>query len=394
KAEVVAPRLEQLVVLQGNLAAKRPVKNITLRGLTFSYTDWTTPADGYADTQAAVTVPGDVRAEAATGCLLTNCIFTRLANYAVELGRGCQGDTVSHCEMFDLGAGGVRLGEPQPRSDPFEQNHSHVIADNHLHHLGLVFPPAVGVFILQSGSNQVAHNEIDHLFYTAISVGWTWGYQESPCRENIVEYNHLHDLGQAMLSDMGGVYTLGIQRGTIIRHNLIHDVESFTYGGWGLYTDEGSSDILLENNVVYHCKSAGFHQHYGRENVIRNNIFAFNREFQLMRTRNEDHPSFLFTNNIVFFDSGSLLGGNWQGDRYLMDRNVFWDARPAADPAGLLFAGASLDNWRSRGHDLHSLVADPLFVAPNRVDFRLIPASPALKVGFKPIDLSGAGVRK
>ena len=394
KAEVIAPRLEQLLVLQGNFPAKQPVKNITLRGLTFSYTDWTTPAEGYADTQAAVTVRGDIRAEAATGCLLTNCVFTRLANYAVELGRGCQRDTVSRCEMFDLGAGGVRLGEPQQRADPFDQNHSHVIADNHIHHAGLVFPPAVGVFILQSGSNRVAHNEIDHLFYTAISVGWTWGYQESPCRENIVEYNHLHDLGQGMLSDMGGVYTLGIQHGAIIRHNLIHDVESFTYGGWGLYTDEGSSDILLENNIVYHCKSAGFHQHYGRENVIRNNIFAFNREFQLMRTRNEAHTSFFFTNNIVFFDSGSLLGGNWQGDHYLMDRNVFWDARPAANPAALLFAGASLGNWRSRGHDLRSLVADPLFVAPDKLDFRLKPASPAWQLGFKQIVLTTVGVRK
>jgi parallel beta-helix repeat protein len=394
RAEVIAPRLEQLVVLQGDLAAKQPVKNITLRGLTFSHTDWTTPADGYADTQAAVTVHGDVRAEGATGCLLTNCVFTRLANYAVELGRGCQQDTVSRCEMFDLGGGGVRLGEPEKRADPFDQNHGHVIADNHIHHAGLVFPPAVGVFILQSGSNLVAHNEIDHLFYTAISAGWTWGYQESPCRDNIVEYNLMHDLGQGMLSDLGGVYTLGIQPGTIIRHNLIHDVESFTYGGWGLYTDEGSSDILLENNVVYHCKSAGFHQHYGRENVLRNNIFAFNREFQLMRTRHEDHTSFFFTNNIVIFDSGSLLGSDWQGDHYLMDHNIYWDARPGANPAAMRFSGATLEDWRARGHDLNSLLADPLFVVANKFDFRLKPASPAFQLGFKPIDLSGVGVRK
>ena len=394
KAEVIAPRLEELAILQGDFAAKRPVKNITLRGLTFSHTDWRTPAEGYADTQAAVGVHGDLRAEGATGCALQNCTFARLANYAVELGRGCQHDQVSHCEMFDLGAGGIRIGEPEKRPGAFEQNHSHTIIDNHIYEAGLVFPPAVGVFILQSGSNLVAHNEIDHLYYTAISVGWTWGYQESPCRENIIEFNHLHDLGQGMLSDMGGVYTLGIQRGTVIRNNLIHDVESFTYGGWGLYTDEGSSEILLENNVVYHCKSAGFHQHYGRENVIRNNIFAFNRESQLMRTRNEEHTSFFFTNNIVLFDSGTLLGGNWQGDHYFMDRNIYWDARPGAGPGGMLFSGPALENWQLRGHDLHSLIADPLFVAPRQWDFRLKPASPALQLGFKPIVLTGAGVRK
>lgn len=393
-AEVIAPQLEELAVLQGDLAGKRPVEQVTLRGLTFSYTDWTTPAQGYVDPQAAIGVPGDIRAEGATDCSLENCAFTHLAGYAVELGRGCQRDQVSHCDLFDLGAGGIRIGEPNQRPDAFDQNHSHRITDNHIHQAGLVYPSGVGVLVLHSGTNLVAHNEIDHLYYSAISVGWYWGYQETPCRDNIIEFNHLHDIGQGMLSDMGGVYTLGIQKGTVIRNNLIHDVESFTYGGWGLYTDEGSSDILLENNVVYHCKSAGFHQHYGRENVIRNNIFAFNGQAELMRTRNEEHTSFFFTNNIVLFDSGDVLFGDWGGDHYFMDRNVYWDARPGAKPGGMLFAGATLEKWRLRGHDLHSLVADPLFLAPDKLDFRLKSGSPALPLGFKPIDLTGIGVRK
>lgn len=394
KAEVIAPQLEELVVLQGDLAAKRPIERVTLRGLTFSHTDWTIPAEGYADTQAAIAVHGDIRAEGATDCAVERCAFNRLAGYAVELGRGCQRDRISGCEMFDLGAGGIRIGEPATRADAFEANHSHVITDNHIHHLGLVYPAGVGIIVLQSGTNLLAHNEIDHTFYSAISMGWNWGYQETPCRENIIEFNHLHDIGQGMLSDMGGVYTLGIQRGTIIRNNLIHDVESFTYGGWGLYTDEGSTGILLESNVVYHCKSAGFHQHYGRENVLRNNIFAFNREYQLMRTRNEERTSFFFTNNVVLFDSGELLGSNWQGDHYVMDQNVYWDARPGTKPDEMRFSGATLDYWRLRGHDLHSLIADPLFVEPGKLDFRLKKGSPALKLGFKPIVLKGVGVRK
>ena len=75
--------------------------------------------------------------------------------------------------------------------------------------LGRVNAPAIGVLILQSGTNRVAHNHIHDLYYTAISVGWNWGYQETPCRENIIEFNHLHNIGQGMLSDMGAVYTLG-----------------------------------------------------------------------------------------------------------------------------------------------------------------------------------------
>jgi len=150
-----------------------------------------------------------------------------------------------------------------------------------------VYPSAIGVWVGQSSRNTISHNHIHDLFYTAISVGWTWGYAPNQCAGTLIEFNHLHHIGKDMLSDMGAIYTLGVQPGTVIRNNLIHDVQSFTYGGWGIYTDEGSSNLVIENNIVYRTKSAGFHQHYGRENLVRNNIFAFGKEFQLMRTRAE-----------------------------------------------------------------------------------------------------------
>jgi len=280
------------------------------------------------------------------------------------------------------------------RIDPFDANNGHVITDNHIHSLGRVYAPAIGVLILQSGMNQVAHNHVHDLYYTAISVGWTWGYQDSPCHHNVIEFNHLHDIGQARLSDMGAVYTLGPQTGTVIRNNLIHDVDAFTYGGWGLYTDEGSTGILLENNVIYRTKSAGFHQHYGRDNVIRNNIFAFGREHQVMRSRAEEHNSFSFDHNIVLFDSGDLLGSNWSADRYRMDHNIYWDARPGFGSNSLKLDGGTLAQWRERGHDIHSIVADPQFTNPREGGFQLKSGSPALALNFWPIDLSQVGVRK
>jgi parallel beta-helix repeat protein len=391
KAEVIAPMLEDLVILKGT--PEKPVRNLNFSGIEFAHTGWSIGTNGYADTQAAVAVHGDFRAEYAQDVKIENCTFSHLAGYGLELGKGCQRFSIIGNEFADLGAGGIRIGENVRPKSSAEENHTHRVTDNDLHDMGRVYPPAVGILIMHSGTNQIAHNDVHDLFYTAISVGWNWGYQETPCRENVIEFNHLHDIGKGMLSDMGGIYTLGIQHGTVLRNNLIHDVNAFTYGGWGLYTDEGSTGILLENNVVYRCKSAGFHQHYGKENVLRNNIFALNRENQLMRTRPEPHISFTFTNNIVYFDSGNLLGSDWSNDHYVMDRNVYFDTRLAANPDKLKFGNATWSEWKARGHDEHSLMADPLFVDPAQFDFKLKPESPALKMGFKQIDVSTVGVR-
>jgi parallel beta-helix repeat protein len=391
--DIVVPRLQELVHFKGDISGRKPVSHIVLRGLTFSDTDWTIANEGYRDTQAAVAIHGGVFGDGMIDCVIEECTFTRLAGYGIDVGRGCQRNRIVGNEMSDLGAGGVRVGETTARKDAFDATHNNVITDNHLHHLGRLYPPAVGVLILQSASNRVAHNHIHDLYYTAISVGWTWGYQESPCHDNLIEFNDMHDIGQGLLSDMGAVYTLGPQPGTVVRNNLIHDVTSFTYGGWGLYTDEGSTGILLENNIVYRCKSAGFHQHYGKENVIRNNIFAFNREHQLMRSRDEEHTSFFFTNNIVAFDSGNLLGSTWKNDRFIIDHNLYWDTRTGSDLARIKFGSATLEQWRAHGHDTNSIFADPQFVSAAKNDFRLQPGSPEAKLGFKPINLSTVGVR-
>ena len=205
----------------------------------------------------------------------------------------------------------------------------------------------------------------------------------------MIEYNRVHDLGKGVLSDMGGVYLLGVAPGTIVRNNVFHDIESFAYGGWGIYPDEGSSFLTIEDNVVYNTKTGGFHQHYGRENTVRNNIFAFSKNDQLQRTRMEDHVSFTFEQNIVYFREGELLGSNWSDDQFRMDRNVYW----REDGAPVTFKGSTFAEWQARGQDQDSILADPLFENASAYDFRLKPSSPALSaIGFEPIDTGNVGL--
>jgi hypothetical protein len=53
----------------------------------------------------------------------------------------------------------------------------------------------------------------------------------------------------------------------------------------------------------------------------------------------------------------------------------------------------SMAEWQALGEDVHSIVADPLFVDPSYPadDFRLRPDSPATKIGFVPFDPNQAG---
>ncbi len=394
RAEITAPRLTRLLEVAGT--AEHPARDIALRDISFAEADYAMPPDGLASPQAAVLIPGSVVAHYAIGCRIEHCAFVGLGGYGLELGRGCQGWTVAHSEFSQLAAGGVRVGEPgDTHPSPADANHSHLITDNAFEHLGRVFPAAVGILVFQSGTNQILHNRISDLYYTGISVGWNWGYADTPCRANEIAYNLVEKIGQGRLSDMGGIYTLGPQPGTRIHHNLFREIQSYAYGGWGLYTDEGSSGITLEENVVYHCKDAGFHQHYGRDNVVRNNLIAFNTDFEVMRTRSEPHRSFWFTNNVVIFDHGALLGSNWEGatNQYWLDGNTYWDTRLGARRDAYRFQKLSWDQWRATGQDPHSRLEDPLLRDPRRPELGLRPESPALKAGFQPIDLRDVGPR-
>jgi parallel beta-helix repeat protein len=244
------------------------------------------------------------------------------------------------------------------------------------------------VIIFNASDNKITHNEIADLRYTGISVGWVWGYAHSPTKRNEIRYNHIHHLGWGELCDMGGVYTLGASEGTVVSNNHIHHVYSYDYGGWGLYTDEGSYDITMENNLVYWCKNSGFHQHYGKENIIRNNIFAFNIRSQLQATRIEEHRSLSFTRNIIFTDRGTLLSSNWHKFNLLTDNNIYWDTRTK----DIKFADQDFSAWKKAGKDIHSLIADPMFVDPGKFDFNFRRSSVIRRIGFVPFDWTNAGV--
>ena len=409
-AEVIAPVSPAFLHLKGRPMDRQYVEHITFRGLTFMHTNWDLPPGNSNDQQGSASVPAAITLRGARYVTFDQCTVKNLGTFAFELGEGCAHNAFTHNELGYLAAGGFRVNGGDENSHPLLRTGYNVISDNHLHHFGQVFPSAVGVLLMHTNTNRVAHNLIHHGYYTGISVGWEWGYQRSVSTHNIIEYNHIHHIGQGLLSDMGAIYTLGVSPGTIIRNNLIHDVESHHYGGWGIYDDEGSTHILVENNIVYHTKFSGYDIHYGKELMVRNNIFALARINELSRTRMEPHKSVYFERNIVYWTRGDLLQGNWNDETYQyyfhpkdgsgtrpvhstfeMDYNLYYNPNLPAD--SVRFGKETFTRWRARGKDVHSVYADPLFVDPAHDDFRLRPGSPAFDLGFQPIDMSTVGPR-
>jgi hypothetical protein len=397
QAQVIAPRLSRVVELIGDGQQQRWVSHVHLRGLTLAHTNWVLPPEGQSFPQAEINLDAAVTAVGARQIVIDGCAVRHVGGYAMAFGSACRHNRVENCEIVDLGGGGIKIGHTGPGS--WEDTHRavgdealvshHTIRNCLIAHGGRLHPAAVGVWIGHSPYNVVEHNDIFDFYYTGISVGWVWGYAASKAHHNDIGFNHVYTLGQHILSDMGGIYTLGVSPGTVVHDNHFHDIQSFGYGGWGLYTDEGSTDIVMENNLVHHTKTGSFHQHYGKENRIRNNIFAFSTEHQIQRTRTEPHTSFFFERNIVYWDNQSpLLGSNWKDNNFRMDNNVYWNmGKPIKFPGGLTF-----EQWqKERKQDEHALIADPLFVDAAKGDYHLKADSPALKLGFKPFDYTKAG---
>jgi hypothetical protein len=387
--EVVAPVAERFLLFEGDVQSAKWVENVTIKGLTFLHSEYRMPPGGFEASQAASPIDAVVMADGARNVTIEDCEFGHFGRYGVWFRKGCRDCTLRKSYMHDFGAGGVRIGESTVPKSEREQT-GHITLDNNIiRHGGRIFPSAVGVWIGHSGDNAVTHNEIADLYYTGISAGWVWGYSGSLAKRNNIRFNRVHHLGWAVLSDMGGIYTLGASEGTVIANNIFHDIYAYSYGGWGLYTDEGSTGIVLENNLVYNTKTGSFHQHYGKENVVRNNILVDSMMHQVQATRVEEHLSFTFERNLVYWETGPLLAGPWTEVKVSMDNNCYWNAAGRE----VTFAGMQLEKWQQKeGHDRHSIIADPLFVDPAKGDFRLKPDSPALKIGFEPFDYTKAGV--
>jgi hypothetical protein len=392
RAQIIAPRHAQIMRLRGDPLDGKFVEHLIFRGLTLAHSAWNTPRTGYTYPQADVGVDAAIEMSGARDCTLEECVVRQTGNYAVNVGEGAARVSVVGCELFDLGAGGIKVGSNQFFREANERLWSTdcTLSDNLIAHGGRIFPAAVGIWTGHANKIRIEHNDIDDFYYSGVSVGWSFHVRPSVSHHNTIAYNHITRIGQGVLSDLGGVYTLGEQPGTTVESNVISDVSHARYGGHGIYLDAGSAEILVQNNLVYRTADVGINQNFGRDNTVRNNVFAFGHAGQV-RVGNQERSAgvLLYQRNIFYWRDSTFFFPSRRAltDKVKFDGNLYWEEGKPAPMWSI--KGSEQPEWPAR--NVGGIAMDPLFIAPSQGDFRLRPGSPAEKIGFTSLTVASAG---
>ena len=391
--EAFAPVSDKLFIIEG--------EDITLENLELTCTvgdyickenyekkPWVEVPSGFAsDIQSVCNAPGAILFRGAEGGGILNCHIHGVGIYGVEISKGCHHIRIEQNHIEDICAGGITILGASAQEDPADGTTDILIHNNKIHNVGVRYLAGCGILLRHAANNEISDNEIYDTEYSGISAGWVWGYSDSTTYRNRIVRNYIHHIGKGNLADMGAIYILGRNRGTVVAENRIHDVNAAKYGSWGIYLDEGASYITVEKNVVYQAKGECFHLHYGAENLVRNNIFFGIGAPCIYTTREELLDQALFEYNILVVENSRIY--NAQSYHSMQTaRNILWDlsgniGTVHADKFGVQF---DFPTWRNAlGQDTDSVIADPKIPGIREFDFTLAPDSPAYQLGFQPI---------
>ena len=392
ETQIYGAKTEQFLLCKG-------ASNISFQNLKFSMGDWSIPvktynADGSDHHQAAYDVIPAFDISNTTQIEFLNCIFSDINSTCLKFGYNVQGITVSGNTFKDIGANAIFLVGQNAEKDSKYVTRDFFISNNLIDGYGQKFFNGAAIAVLHAASGEISNNEVHNGYNSAIALGWVWGYGSSVTSDILVKQNLIYEIGQNLMSDMGAIYTLGVKEGIVITENVIHNVKAnlnFGYGGWGIYMDEGSSNVMITKNLVYDCNSTAFYQHYGRDNLVINNIFALCGEGQISSYRDESHTGFHLIRNIVVSENRDFI----QGVEHLTNRsrmmeanNIYWDYVNGD-------RGIDTEYYSEKLGLFHNATfTDPLFVDWENRDFALKNNSPVIKLGFIPWDTSCAGLLK
>ena len=306
-AEVIIPTLETLVTIDGTLS--RPVKHIQFNGITFAHTSWMRPSfqghvtlqggfpllDAYKlqepglpekaelENQAWITRPETaIRVRGAEHIDFKHCTFRHLSSTGLDYEWAVTASSVEDCQFTDIGGtallvgafpdGGFETHIPFIPADVRELCSHITIRNNFISNVTNEDWGCVGIGAGYVRNMDISHNEVCHLNYSGICVGWGWTSLESGMCNNRIEANYVHHFARR-LYDAGGLYTLSNQPGSVMRNNRIEHLIEAPYAtndrAFYIYLDEATDGYTMENNW---CSTERFDSNRpGKKNVWKNN---------------------------------------------------------------------------------------------------------------------------
>ena len=306
-AEVIIPALETLVTIDGTLS--RPVKHIQFNGITFAHTSWMRPSyqghvtlqggfpllDAYKlqepglpekaelENQAWITRPETaIRVRGAEHIDFKHCTFRHLSSTGLDYEWAVTASSVEDCQFTDIGGtallvgafpdGGFETHIPFIPADVRELCSHITIRNNIISNVTNEDWGCVGIGTGYVRNMDISHNEVCHLNYSGICVGWGWTSLESGMCNNRIEANYVHHFARR-LYDAGGLYTLSNQPGSVMRNNRIEHLIEAPYAtndrAFYIYLDEATDGYTMENNW---CPAERFDSNRpGKKNVWKNN---------------------------------------------------------------------------------------------------------------------------
>lgn len=434
---IVAPLLKEYIKVEGEINYDEqmdiPVKNIEFNGLSFIHGERDTwPADyrGYEmqhswdmyDRENAM-----VRFRGAENCVITNCSFYFSSGGAVRLDLYAQKNRIYGNRIFDIGGCAITLCGYGPGIK--NVNRLNEIINNEIFETGKIYWHSPAIFVWQSGQNTVSNNLIHNVPYCGIAVSGRivftreidecsktirWNeidenvssfedyipYLHS--RDNLISNNELHHIGE-IIADGDGIYISGCGRGNRIKNNYIHHCPSIHFCE-GIRCDDIQVDTFIEGNIIF--KIGGMSNAIvikGRNHIINNIIFcdvskdSVGHKGLICLEIGPTNGSVI--NNNILYSTKSYHNAYFQDRTYgegpipkfkhtMSDYNVFYNEEKEN------WGSVVIEEERKNGIELNSVEADPLFNDIHNGDFLLKENSPALKLGFKQIDVTKIGLIK
>ena len=427
---VIIPQVSQLIIAAN-------LQYVTFSGLTFTNDNWTIPAAGYPSMQQEPALPVAISCQNCQYVTFTGDTVTQTSGGGVEFVTTSTSATtaynvVENSMFYDIGGQALRIGELPYYTDTDSNVAQFTTVQNTaLEGYGRVIASAPALSQGDGHDNTYTHNDIFDGYQDGIELcapACTPGQSDSHgVFNNTSSFNHIYNIGQGILSDMGCIYydadpsSTGNQMLNNKCHDVIDDVglDADGYAGHGYYIDYNTANVLVENNLAYRVSSMALAQTCGPQtpntpNTIKNNIFAF---FQQAGKQQGCVPpgngilQFNFTNNVIYYEPQSSVqascvyspgGGlsatqNYQQNMYCyagsasctMPTNAFF----TTDSTCQVHTSVSFASWQALGEDNGSVIANPLFVNPYYPtdNFALQTASPVGQVGFVPFDVNAPG---